>query len=161
MIQFEYSAFEEATVPVCSFVLRNNHISAVGQYLRLVDFRGGMEVQRQKFLEAVENPSCGFRYVADSDNFAKIPGSPVAYWVSAAILNAYDAFPSVANIFYPKKGMFTGQNDLFFREWYEVIFAKIQFEVKSQAEVRSSHYVPMNSGGPFRRWYGNRQTVII
>jgi hypothetical protein len=47
LIQYEYSAFEEATVPVCSFVLCNNPASTIGTYFRLVDFRGGMEVQRQ------------------------------------------------------------------------------------------------------------------
>ena len=60
LIQFEYSAFEEATVPVCSFVYQNNKTGGKGGYFRLVDFRGGMEVQRQKFLVALENPNCGF-----------------------------------------------------------------------------------------------------
>lgn len=48
LIQFEYSAFEEATVPVCTFAFQNRHVQKKGCYLRLVDFRGGMEVQRQK-----------------------------------------------------------------------------------------------------------------
>lgn len=60
LIQFEYSAFEEATVPVCTFAFQNRHIQKKGCYLRLVDFRGGMEVQRQKTLEAIENHDCGF-----------------------------------------------------------------------------------------------------
>ena len=82
LIQFEYSAFEEAAVPICTFALRNSKVAKKGCYLRLTDFRGGMEVQREKALEAISNHACGFYYESDSDNFAKIPGSPVAYWAS-------------------------------------------------------------------------------
>lgn len=53
LIQFEYSAFSEATVPICAFTLRNRHTGARGCYLRLTDYRGGMEVQRNKVLEAI------------------------------------------------------------------------------------------------------------
>ena len=53
LIQFEYSAFEEATVPICTFALKNSKVNKKGVYLRLTDFRGGMEVQRQKTLEAM------------------------------------------------------------------------------------------------------------
>ena len=82
LIQFEYSAFEEATVPVCTFAFRNDYVKRKGCYLRLVDFRGGMEVQRQKSLEAILNHKCGFYYEQSTDDFSKIPGSPVAYWVN-------------------------------------------------------------------------------
>ena len=82
LIQFEYSAFEEATVPVCTFAFQNRHVQKKGCYLRLVDFRGGMEVQRQKTLEAIKNHDCGFYYEQNTDNFSIIPGSPVAYWAS-------------------------------------------------------------------------------
>ncbi|MDO4840974.1 MAG: BREX-1 system adenine-specific DNA-methyltransferase PglX, partial [Desulfovibrionaceae bacterium] len=82
LIQFEYSAFEEATVPVCTFAFKNSHVDGKkGAYLRLVDFRGGMEVQRQKTLEAIVDHNCGYYYEQTTDNFSKIPGAPVAYWV--------------------------------------------------------------------------------
>lgn len=58
LIQMEYSAFEEATVPICSFVLQNKKSDEAGLYFRLSDFKGGMEVQRQKVLEAIDNPDC-------------------------------------------------------------------------------------------------------
>ena len=70
LIQFEYSAFEEATVPVCTFAFQNHHIQKKGCYLRLVDFRGGMEIQRQKTLEAIGNHDCGFYYEQSTDNFS-------------------------------------------------------------------------------------------
>ena len=86
LIQMEYSAFEEATVPVCSFMLKNSSAGEKGLYFRLSEFKGGMEVQRQKVLEAITDPDCGYFYEAQQSNFSKIPGSPVAYWVSEAFL---------------------------------------------------------------------------
>lgn len=60
LVQMEYSAYEEATVPICSFVLKNEHSELPGYYYRLSDFKGGMEVQRQKVLEANQNKDCGY-----------------------------------------------------------------------------------------------------
>ena len=85
LIQLEYSAFEEATVPICTFVLRNSALNYKGNYLRLSDFKGGMDVQNEMVLKAQEEPSCAYRYTAQQDNFSKIPGAPVAYWVSERI----------------------------------------------------------------------------
>ena len=77
LIQMEYSAFEEATVPICTFVLQNEKSNKKGKYIRLSDFRGGMEVQRIKALGAIENPDCGYYYETNGDNFELIPGSPM------------------------------------------------------------------------------------
>lgn len=77
----QYSAFEEATVPVCTFAIQNRYVKKKGCYLRLVDSRGGMEVQRQKILEEIGNHECGFYYEQSTDYFSNIPGSLVAYWL--------------------------------------------------------------------------------
>lgn len=82
LIQFEYSAFEEATVPICTFAFQNSYIDKKGKYIRLTDFRGGMEVQRKKTLEAISNRNCGFYYEQNVKKYAEIPGSPIAYWLS-------------------------------------------------------------------------------
>ena len=76
----EYSAYEEATVPICSFVLKNVKTDDIGYYFRLSDFKGGMEVQNQKVLEAISNKECGYFYETSIKNFNNIPGNPVAYW---------------------------------------------------------------------------------
>ena len=55
LVQMEYSAFEEATVPICSFVLKNGKDRNKGLYFRLSDFKGGMEMQKKKVLEAIAN----------------------------------------------------------------------------------------------------------
>lgn len=160
LIQFEYSSFKEATVPVCTFVFKNQHIHKNGCYVRLVDFRGGMEIQRQKTLEAIKNHDCGYYYEQSTDDFSKIPGSPVAYWVSEAFIENYKKHSLVGSVSNVKKGMFTGNNDLFFRLWFEPAFNSIDFGNITKEEVLDTHYVPMNSGGLFRRWYGNRWNII-
>ena len=90
LVQMEYSAFEEATVPICSFVLKNGGTNDNGLYFKLSEFKGGMEVQKQKVLEALGNKDCGYFYEADQSNFSKIPGSPVAYWLSENAVAAYE-----------------------------------------------------------------------
>ena len=59
LVQMEYSAFEEATVPICSFVLKNGKATENGLYFKLSDFKGGMEVQKQKVLEALADKIAG------------------------------------------------------------------------------------------------------
>jgi hypothetical protein len=62
LVQMEYSAFEEATVPICSFVLKNGKECKNGLYIKLSEFKGGMEVQRQKVIEALKDKSCNYFY---------------------------------------------------------------------------------------------------
>ena len=135
LIQFEYSAFEEATVPVCTFVFKNSKMNKKGCYLRLVDFRGGMEVQRQKTLEAINNHDCGFYYEQCSDNFAKIPGAPVAYWVSENLLNDFIIGEKIKEIAEPKSGLSTTDNERFLRRWFEVMFSEITFNLTDITET--------------------------
>ena len=160
LIQFEYSAFEEATVPVCTFAFQNRHVQKKGCYLRLVDFRGGMEVQRQKTLEAIKNHDCGFYYEQNTDNFSIIPGSPVAYWASTKMLESFQTGNKFAGE--TKKGVLTGDNNTYLRLWHEVNIGKIGFELYSHAEMidSSMKWFPVTSGGEKRRWYGNFDTIV-
>lgn len=160
LIQFEYSAFEEATVPVCTFTFQNHHVHKKGCYLRLVDFRGGMEVQRQKTLEAITNHDCGFYYEQSTDNFSKIPGSPVAYWASSKMLEAFETGNSFSGE--TKKGVLTGDNNTYLRLWYEVNRYKLDLSAYSYEDMLKSglKWFPVTSGGEKRRWYGNFDTVV-
>jgi type II restriction/modification system DNA methylase subunit YeeA len=82
LVQLEYSGFDGATVPICTFTLSKSHIASFsGSYVRLSNFRGADE-QGPRALEAIRNPNCGWFYVTKSDGFAKIPGSPIAYWIT-------------------------------------------------------------------------------
>ena len=161
LIQFEYSAFEEATVPICTFVFRNSYVDKKGCYLRLTEFRGGMEVQRQKALEAIENHDCGFYYEQNAKQYSKIPGNPVAYWVSD---NVYSAFGGklLNDIVQTRQGMATTNNNLFLKLWFEVNLMKIGFNYKTTEEALDSRkkWFPINKGGGFRKWYGNNEYVV-
>ncbi len=148
LIQFEYSAFEEATVPVCTFAFQNRHIQKKGCYLRLVDFRGGMEVQRQKTLEAIENHDCGFYYEQSTDDFSKIPGSPVAYWLGHTIYDFYRSGNVLSSFISSQVGTTLGDNAQFMRLWYEV------------SKGYNSKWFFSHKGGSFRRWYGNVMHII-
>lgn len=161
LIQFEYSAFEEATVPICTFALRNSRVNKKGAYLRLTDFKGGMEVQRQKTLEAVADHNCGYYFTAAQENFSKIPGSPVAYWVSGNFVRAFEN-KTIGELAKPKAGLSTGNNDLFEKLWFEVEYNNIGFNYKSTEETKNSIYkwFPCNSGGEFRKWSFNNEIIV-
>lgn len=162
LIQFEYSAFEEATVPVCTFAFRNSYVQKNGCYLRLVDFRGGMEVQRQKTLQAIADHNCGYYYEQSSDNFSKIPGSPVAYWVSETLISDFTVGKKLKCNGDTRQGMATSDNNRFLRLWNEVDFNKLGLHCASAQEALSiaKKWYPYNKGGEFRKWYGNIDYVI-
>ena len=153
LVQMEYSAYEEATVPICSFVLKNAKDDSLGYYYRLSDFKGGMAVQQAKVLEAQQNKDCGYFYEADERNFEKIPGSPIAYWISKNVSLIFDN-ESLGEILPVKKGMDTGNNDYFIKLWHEVDFLKISLDKKNKK------WIPYDKGGEYRKWYGNNNYVL-
>ena len=161
LIQFEYSAFEEATVPVCTLTFRNGHVSKKGVYLRLTDFRGGMELQRQRTLEAIYNHNCGYYFETNSDNFSKIPGMPIAYWVSEALTDICSN-KKLASFAKACQGLATADNDRFLRLWYECSIENIFFGCSTieQSVTSTKKWYPCTKGGTFRRWYGNNDYLV-
>ena len=152
--------FNEATVDIATFVLKNGRSKENGLYIRLEKFKGDMEVQKNKVLEALSCDSCEYYYETSIHNFELIPGNPISYWGSNIAVTNYQTHKSVGDNSFVKKGMFTGQNDLFFRNWHEVNFLAIDLGIHKASDIKTRHYVPMNSGGAFRRWYGNRTSII-
>ena len=161
LVQMEYSAFEEATVPICSFVLKNGKATESGFYFKLSDFKGGMDIQKQKVLEALANKNCGYFYETDQSNFSKIPGSLIAYWLS---INAFNSFTleKISEFISPRIGLVTGDTDRFLRLWYEVSFKRVNWNCKSTEESVCSNFkwFPYQKGGAFRKWYGNNEYII-
>lgn len=143
LIQFEYSAYEEATVPICSFVIKNDKNDGNGCYFRLSDFRGGMEVQRLKVLEAVSDKNCGYFYEINQTNLKKVPGYTIAYW-----WKNYEIFDmNKISAFYESAGRNkTHGNELYVRNWWEIS----DFD----------RWQPYANGGDFRRWAGNDLDVV-
>lgn len=162
LVQMEYSAFEEATVPICSFVLKNGKATEKALCFRLSDFKGGMAVQKQKVLEAIKNKNCGYFYEAVQSDFNKIPGTTIAYWISKNMLRAYEAGKNIGEIAFPKTGMTTGDNNRFLRMWFEVNINNAKFDVDSAKEAQCSgkKWFPYCKGGGFRRWYGYNEYLV-
>ena len=121
-----------------------------------------MEVQKVKILEAIENKDCGYFYESAQNNFSKIPGSPIAYWVSDRVLQAYENGILLGKIAFPKTGMTTGDNNRFLRLWQEISINKAKLDCISGKDAAASKkkWFPYCKGGGFRRWYGFNEYFI-
>jgi len=161
LVQLEYNAFEPACIPVCAFSLHNSHISDyLGGYIKLSDFKGHQN-QAPNTLEAIQNPDCGWFYYAKPDDFKKIPGSPIAYWVPETLRNSFVIGKSLSEISETAVGLFTCDNDRFLRNWHEVSDKQIDFKCFDRNKSdNGSKYYPYNKGGGFRRWYGLNYLVV-
>lgn len=142
-------------VQTTSFVMRSSHTKGYkGTYCRLID--GDSEKAKAEMFVSGEK-----RYVAEQDNFSKIPGSPVAYWVST---NLYDIFNNmlVKDCAFVGIGMRTGDNDRFLRYWFEVDRNKECFDAENaeMAIQSKKKWFSYNKGGERRRWYGNNEYIV-
>ena len=161
LIQLEYSGFEGATVPICTFTLENSFKPGFkGSFIRLSDFRGS-DNQAPKTLEAIQNPNCGWFYRASAADFKKIPGSPIAYWVSEELINTFVENHPLSDYADTRIGLITGDNEDYLRFWYEVTYKKIGFSYdRKYARESQTKWFPISKGGDFRKWYGNNLVII-
>ena len=161
LVQLEYSGFEGATVPICTFTLQRGHVaSQKGCFIRLSDFRGS-DSQAPRVLEAIRNRYCGWFFEAAQDEFKKIPGNPVAYWVSESMRAAFASFPRLDNFASPRKGMVTADNPRFIRCWHEVSASNTGHGFsRNSAAASQNKWFPYTKGGSFRRWAGNYGHVV-
>lgn len=108
-------------------------------------------------------PVAGNRFAqVSSDNFSKIPGMPVAYWVSEKFIKAFEKGKCLGVVCEARKGLATSDNNRFLKLWFEVAANNICFSCSSNEESRELNFkwYPHNKGGEFRRWYGNNEYVI-
>lgn len=151
-------AFEEIggeVVQTTSFVRVRAHIDNYkGVYCRLIE--PTTQQGKEEMFLAGKN-----RYTANQDNFAKIPGSSVAYWLSRNSLVNFDKV-FLENFANSREGVTTGCNDQFLRLWYEVAFGNIGWNAKAANDTINCNFkwYKQMKGGDFRRWYGNREYVI-
>jgi hypothetical protein len=96
------------------------------------------------------------------DDFKKISGSPIAYWVSPELVKAFENSESFEEVAEPRQGMATGNNSIFVRAWQEINFSKagIGFKDKEAAWASGASWVPYNKGGEYRKWYGNNSFLL-
>ena len=163
LIQLEYSAFREATVPICMFVIKNSNQDSLGQYIKLSNFFGGMKLQEEKVITALNNQSVDYFYLSNQKEFRKIPNWPIAYWSSQNVIRAFEEGVRLDEILEARQGMATGNNKDFLRFWWQVDFSDIVFDLDSFNTYQSNFsgkYVPYNKGGQRRQWYGNYDYVL-
>ena len=139
-------------------IFRNDHITGYkGTYnqIKLQDIENG----EPKTFPVPEN-----RFAQTStDNFSKIPGSPVAYWVSSNVIESFAKFQPVSYYGEAKAGMTTGDNNRFLRFWYEVPFREIGFSCvdSDMALASKKKWFPYNKGGGYRKWYGLNEYIVL
>lgn len=95
-------------------------------------------------------------------NFEKIPGCPIGYWVSEKVLYAFREENLISNKAIARSGFSTGDNSRYIRFWTEVSFNKIGLELSNNEEYRASDFkfVPFTKGGSYRKWYGNNDSIV-
>lgn len=153
MVHLGARAFEEIggeVVQTTSFVMRKDYVADYkGEYCRLIE--PTTQQGKEDMFLAEEN-----RYTAEQSNFAKIPGSPVAYWVSERTIIAFQK-GILSDIADTKQGFATGDNNRFLKFWQEIDWTTLGlgFDSRECAKESSKKWFPTNKGGSYRKWYGN------
>lgn len=157
-----FDAIGGEVVNVTADVVYNGRAACEGAYVRLVDINGS-EAKRQKALEAIGNPDCGWFYRRDAETFRQIPGAPIAYWASDAVCISFDKMMPLRAISKPVVGGQTNDNERFVRFWWEVEDAKASFSTPSVKDSIESgcSWFSFNKGLGFRKWYGNNELVVF
>lgn len=162
LVQLSYSAFEDATVPVCAFILQNRKEEDPGLYLRLTDFPGGMDTMGGYVRKAAADARQPWCYEARLSDFQQIPGSPFAYWTGGSVARVFRQGAPLGKVADVCNGLFTCDNRRFLRLWWEIAPDRIDFYCGDEQECRQSahRWFPYNKGGSARKWYGNQDWVI-
>lgn len=179
LIQLEYSGFDGATVPICTFVLQRGHNTELGSYIRLSDFPGAQQ-QAPRTREIITAHRASQQnlpyehtemkehfYEVDQQEFAQIPGSPIVYWLPNSVVAAFNkkiaqgiSCDTLSDISDVAQGITTGDNSRFIRFWWEVSHKRINSDRTSLHEDQTDAWVPCDKGGDYRKWYGNNLYII-
>lgn len=102
------------------------------------------------------------RYEMNSENFNKIPGSPIAYWVSNNLMTDFQLGKRFELYGEPKSGVMTGDDAKFIRFWYEIDKSKLGLHIANHEQMIKSKlkWFPVTRGGQYRKWYGNIVEVV-
>ena len=171
LIQLEYSGFEGATVPICTFTLEKGHSDRKSAFVRLSDFVGAKQ-QGPRALGIIDahnneqSAHSGMRkyfFEVNQHEFAQIPGVPIVYWLSKPMLGAFTKGDKLEKVAKPRQGLATADNNRFIREWWEVSQSKSKLtsdNAKDRKTPVCDKWFPYNKGGEYRKWYGNQDYVI-
>ncbi len=152
-------AFDEIggeVVQTAAFVLdAQKTMRYLSTYSRLVDF--GSQDEKEVAFSNKDN-----HFITNADNFSRIPGSPVAYWASDAMLRAFERGTPLGQIAQPRQGLATTDNKKYLRLWHEIKFSDIRFDIPdiNNANQHGYKWFPYNKGGEYRKWHGNDDYVV-
>lgn len=160
LVQIGYNSFPELNskvVQAAAFVIKNTRSDLHGQFVNVNDAPQAANKERE-FLERINSGK--IHSVRDTE-FLKIPGSPIAYWLTDQFREAFAAGVLLQEYAIPRQGFATGNNDRFLRFWHEVPLSNFKRDARNAAEANESgqRWFPCNKGGEFRKWYGNNSIV--
>ncbi len=150
-------------VSTTAFVLSKKPTKQIikGEYFRLVDTQS--EAGKSKaFLEANNNHNHGYYFEVSAEQFEKIPGSPIAYWLSTQMFNVFCSNKNISMVGITKKGIIPGNAEVFLRLWFEVNNENIGYHITSYEKMKQSNFkwFPCMKGGKYKKWYGNQNYLI-
>lgn len=148
-------------VSTTAFTLKNGFSSGNGTYIRLVNVSGD-DNQSNACINAIKG-DVDYRFEVSQHEFAQIPGSPIVYWLSKPMLEAFTKGDKLEKVAKPRQGLATADNNRFIREWWEVSQSKSKLTSDNAKDRKTSAYdkwFPYNKGGEYRKWYGNQDYVV-
>ncbi len=149
-------------VQTCAFVFeKHRSVATAGAFVKLVDGRSEGE-KEQLLKEVAAGRLQDLLFKVDTSDFAKVTGCPISYWISAKVRDAFQNNPPLSELAETKAGLTTGDNVAFQRGWHEVSYTRIGFNVRTRSATfgTAARWFPCNSGGSFRKWYGNNEAVV-
>jgi type II restriction/modification system DNA methylase subunit YeeA len=163
LVKPSYTAFfQSAIVPICTFIINHYHDEPFKGSFFDLGYLGNAKEQPKRFLEALSTQSSKRLFKCSVSDFRKIPGSPIAYWISTQIRHIFEKYKSLSEFAQPRQGLSTGDNSKFLKFWQEVPYRKIGFGCIDRENAKSKRlkWFPCNKGGPFRKWFGNNFYVL-
>ena len=150
-----FSEIGGEVVSTVAWVSKNKSPEKDGTYLRLVDYNNA-DLKEEEFFNKANY------FQAKQKDFEKIPGSPIAYWVSDKVREIFEKNKKLGEVGEAKQGLATADNNRFLRLWNEVSFSKIGYNMSNSKEALESKkkWFPYNKGGEFRKWYGNQEYLV-
>ncbi len=161
MVHLGPRTFEELSgevVQSTAFVINNGFdfdAHSFATYHRLVEYRSNEEKRI-----AFEKKSNVFSKISQ-EQFYKIPGRPIAYWVSDRFIKLFEN-QRLANEHLVRSGIMTGDDQEFIKKWFEVSYKNIGFGLTSVTDFRSrpEKWYPINKGDGFQKWYPEFSYVL-
>lgn len=116
------------------------------------------------FSELITDKETGERikFIESQENFGNIDEQPIIYWLNKKMWHAYYTNPKMIDVGHPCSGIQTGDNDLFLRQWFEIKYNEISFNVSNAQFLTDNtlRWLPHKKGGDYRKWYGNDEYVL-